>query len=136
MVSPLFFSQLVVFTLLWLVALVHLTRPTRPVTAPATPTEEPKPLTSTPPRAQEPTPCEGLTHKPPCALCERETASPPAPPPLPPAPITPTNRRPRQVDTSRHFCPQVGCAYRGWLGRGNLRANGHPSTAQQKKVIL
>jgi IS1 family transposase len=26
-----------------------------------------------------------------------------------------------------HFCPQRGCRYRGWLGRGNLRANGHPS---------
>ena len=26
-----------------------------------------------------------------------------------------------------HFCPHLGCAYRGWLGRGNLRANGHPS---------
>jgi len=41
--------------------------------------------------------------------------------------MTPTNRRPRQVDTSRHFCPHAGCAYRGWLGLGNLRANGHPS---------
>jgi len=26
-----------------------------------------------------------------------------------------------------HFCPHVGCDYRGWLGLGNLRANGHPS---------
>jgi len=26
-----------------------------------------------------------------------------------------------------HFCPQDGCRYRGWLGLGNLRANGHPS---------
>jgi hypothetical protein len=31
------------------------------------------------------------------------------------------------VDTSQHFCPHAGCRYRGWLGRGNLRANGHPS---------
>jgi hypothetical protein len=38
-----------------------------------------------------------------------------------------TNRRPRVIDTSRHFCPQAGCAYRGWLGLGNIRANGHPS---------
>jgi hypothetical protein len=30
------------------------------------------------------------------------------------------------VDTSQHFCPHGGCRYRGWLGRGNLRANGHP----------
>ena len=26
-----------------------------------------------------------------------------------------------------HFCPHNGCGYRGWLGRGNLQANGHPS---------
>ena len=121
------FSQLVLFALLWLVVLVHLTRPKRPVTAPATPTEEPKPLTPTQPRAQEPKPFEGLTQKPPCALCERETASPPAPPPLPPDPMTPTHRRPRKVDTSMHFCPHGHCAYQGWRGRGNLRANGHPS---------
>jgi IS1 family transposase len=38
-----------------------------------------------------------------------------------------THRRPREVDTSRHFCPHGHCAYRGWLGLGNLRANGHPS---------
>jgi transposase-like protein len=37
-----------------------------------------------------------------------------------------THRRPRTVDTSQHFCPHRGCRYRGWLGRGNLRANGHP----------
>jgi len=26
-----------------------------------------------------------------------------------------------------HFCPHSDCDYRGWLGLGNLRANGHPS---------
>jgi len=31
------------------------------------------------------------------------------------------------VDTSQHFCPHTGCRYRGWLRRGNLRANGHPN---------
>jgi len=41
--------------------------------------------------------------------------------------MPPTNRRPRAVDTSMHFCPHNDCDYRGWLGRGNLRANGHPS---------
>jgi transposase-like protein/IS1 family transposase len=40
--------------------------------------------------------------------------------------MAPTNRRPREVDTSIPFCPHTGCDYRGWLGRGNLRANGHP----------
>jgi IS1 family transposase len=68
-----------------------------------------------------------VTHKPPCALCERETGeTPPAPPPRP-DPMPPTHRRPRTVDTSRHFCPHTDCAYRGWLGMHNLRANGHPS---------
>jgi IS1 family transposase len=38
-----------------------------------------------------------------------------------------TNRRPRTVDTTMHFCPHLGCDYRGWLGLNNLRANGHPS---------
>jgi len=26
-----------------------------------------------------------------------------------------------------HFCPNPDCAYRGWVGWGNLRANGHPN---------
>jgi IS1 family transposase len=41
--------------------------------------------------------------------------------------MPPTHRRPREVDTSRHFCPHATCDYRGWVGLGNLRANGHPS---------
>jgi len=41
--------------------------------------------------------------------------------------MAPTKRRPCAIDTSRHFCPHTGCDYRGWLGLGNLRANGHPS---------
>src|SRR6516164_8452628 len=49
------------------------------------------------------------------------------PPPMQPDPMLPTHRRPREVDTSRHFCPHVHCDYRGWVGLENLRANGHPS---------
>src|SRR3989441_13150657 len=41
--------------------------------------------------------------------------------------MAPTHRRPHAVDTSRHFCPHSDCDYWGWLGLGNLRANGHPS---------
>ena len=44
MVSHHFVYQLVLFALIWLVVILHLTRPKRPVTAPATPTEEPEPL--------------------------------------------------------------------------------------------
>jgi len=78
-------------------------------------------------RSKEPKPFTGLTQKPQCALCEQEAAHPHAPPPAPPEPMPATNRRPRTVDTSQHFCPHEGCRYRGWLGRGNLRANGHPN---------
>src|SRR5712691_9938386 len=126
MVPHQFFSQLVLFALIWLVVILPLTRPKRPVAAPAT-TVLPEPLTPKWPHSHEPKPFEGLTQKPHCALCARDTASPKPPPPVPPDPMAPTNRRPREVDTSRHFCPHSDCDYRGWLGLGNLRANGHPS---------
>jgi hypothetical protein len=125
MVSPHVFSQLVLLALLWLFVIVHLSRPKRPVTAPAVPAL-PEPLTPTRPRSNELKPCEGLTHTPHGALCEQDTASPNAPPPVPPDPMAPTHRRPREVDTSRHFCPHSDWDSRGWRGLGNLRANGHP----------
>ena len=77
-------------------------------------------------RSREPKPFAGLTHKPHCALCEQETGETASAPPQRPAPMPPTHRRPRTVDTSRHFCPHTECAYRGWLGLNNLRGNGHP----------
>jgi IS1 family transposase len=126
-VSHHFVYQLVLFALIWLFIILHLNRPKCPVLAPATPTAEPEPLKPKRHRSNVPQPFEGLTHKPHCALCERENAPPQAPPPVPPDPMPATNRRPREVDTSRHFCPHAGCHYRGWLGFGNLRANGHPS---------
>jgi IS1 family transposase len=30
------------------------------------------------------------------------------------------------VETSAHCCPNTHCRYRGWVGCGNIRANGHP----------
>jgi hypothetical protein len=126
MVSLLFFSQLVLFALIWLFVILYLTWPPRAVTAPASPAlpESLKPKHS---RSHEPKPFAGLMHKPHCALCERDTAHPTAPPPVLPDPMLPTHRRPRTVDTSMHFCPHPECDYRGWRGLGNLRANGHPS---------
>jgi hypothetical protein len=35
--------------------------------------------------------------------------------------------RPRTVNTSGHYCPRKGCRYYGWVGLGNIRANGHPN---------
>src|SRR5882724_13696782 len=126
MVSHHFFSQMILFALLWLLVILHLSRPKRAMTAPAAPAL-PEPIKPKRPRSNEPKPFEGLTQKPHCALCARDTAYPKAPSAVPPAPMAPTHRRPREVDTSRHFCPHSDCDYRGWLGLGNLRANGHPS---------
>ena len=126
MVPHLFFYQLVLFALIWLFVILHLTWPKPGVTAPAVPAE-PKPLKPKRHRSNEPKAFEGLTKKPHCALCERDTAHPQPPCPVPPAPMPAPHRRPREVDTSQHFCPHAGCDFWGWLGLGNLRANGHPS---------
>src|SRR5262245_27500213 len=85
----------------------------------------PKPPRRT--RSKEPKPFTGLTQRPQCVLCDHEAAHPHVPPPAPPEPMPSTHRRPRTVDTSQHFCPHGGCRYRGWRGRDNLRANGHPN---------
>ena len=124
MIPHQFYYQLVVLRLLWLFVILHLAWPSQGVT---TQTKPAKPITPHRQRSTGPQPFAGLTHKPPCALCEQEAAYPKAPPPVPPDPMPPTTRRPRTVDTSKHFCPHTGCRYRGWLGLGNLRANGHPS---------
>ncbi|HZI76673.1 MAG TPA: hypothetical protein VFD73_22135, partial [Gemmatimonadales bacterium] len=47
----------------------------------------------------------------------------------------PTRGRRRQVDTSTHFCPNPDCTYRGWVGWGNLRANGHPSGGPWRQLL-
>jgi IS1 family transposase len=124
MVSHLFFYQLALLTLLWLFIMLHLSwlRPSAAnTTTPATP------ITPKRTRSTEPKAVAGLTHKPHCVLCEQATRETAPPPPVPPAPMPPTNRRPRTVDTSRHFCPHAECDYRGWLELNNLRANGHPN---------
>jgi IS1 family transposase len=46
-----------------------------------------------------------------------------------------TRGRWREIDTSHHFCPNPDCAYRGWVGWGNLRANGHPSGGPWRQLL-
>jgi transposase-like protein len=101
------------------------------VTAPRQPIAPSKPPRRK--RSKEPKPFAGLTQRPHCALGEHEAAHPDTPPPPPPEPMPPTHRRPRTVDTSGHFSSHTGCRYRGGLGRGNLRANGHPSGSQWRQ---
>jgi IS1 family transposase len=126
MIPHLFYYQLVVLGLLWFCVMLHVVWPSRDARSQPQPAEA-APIKPKRTRSHEPQPFAGLTHKPPCARCAQEAVHPHAPPPVPPAPMPPTLRRPRTVDTSRHFCPHAGCRYRGWLGWGNLRANGHPN---------
>src|SRR5262245_22457390 len=127
MIPPLFFSQLALLGLLWLCVMLQLAWPSRGPVSSQRSVEPETPVKSRRKRSNAPQPFVGLPHKPPCALWAHEASHPPPPPPMRPAPMSPTTRRPRQVDTSRHFCPQEGCDYRGWLGLGNLWANGHPN---------
>jgi IS1 family transposase len=124
MVSELFFYQLALIALLWLCCMLQWVWPSERV-IPGAPLPPPPLLPRK--RSREPKPFAGLTRKPPCAACEQAHEHVPQPPGCPPPRIVPTRGRPRQVDTSRHFCPHPDCAYQGWVGLGNLCANGHPS---------
>src|SRR5262249_2913770 len=66
---------------------------------------------------------------------EHGTAASPHAPSTPPPRIVPTRGRRRHVDTSTHFCSNPDCAYRGWVGWGNLRANGHPSGSPWRPLL-
>jgi hypothetical protein len=94
MVSHLFYYQLALFVLVWLFVMLHLTWSKPGVTIPSMPAKPRRRRTS------ELKPIAGLTEKPHCVLCERDTAHPKPPPPGPPDPMPPTHRRPRTVDTS------------------------------------
>jgi IS1 family transposase len=124
MVSHLFFYQLVLLGLLWLCCMLHYAWPSGHA-ADLQRLPQPLPPPRTLPRAPKPFP--GLTHKPHCDACEHAPASRPQAPCAPPPPIVSTRGRRRQVDTARHFCPDPDCRYGGWLGLGNINANGHPS---------
>ena len=123
MVSHLFFYQLMFLGLLWLCVMLHYAWPNECAGG------DQRPSKSLPSRkrSSDPKPFPGLTRKPPCAACEQAHEHGLQPPGCPPPRIVPTRGRPRQVDTSFHFCPHANCAYRGWVSWGNLSANGHPS---------
>src|SRR5215468_1341870 len=125
------YYQLVILVLLWLCLMMSHLWPSPTGGVPKTPTPPIKPQRR---RSHEPKPFVGLTHKPHCALCEQETDATAPASPQRPDPLPPTNRRPRMVDTSMHFCPHTGCAYRGWLGLGNVRANGHPNSGPWRQL--
>jgi IS1 family transposase len=125
MVSNLVVYQLALIALVWLFLMLSWLWPSEPAAARPLP---PTPVTPPRKRSTAPTPFTGLTRKPHCDACEqtikdRRLPLPSAPPPK----IISTRGRRHHVDTSRHFCPDADCRYGGWVGLGNLQANGHPS---------
>ena len=77
------------------------------------------------------------TKRPPCPACvaapeaeENEVGTVDEQPPM----IEQIRGRPRSVDTSSHFCPRKRCRYYGWLGLGNICANGHPNGGRWRQL--
>jgi hypothetical protein len=107
MVSHLFFYQLVLIALVWLCVMLQWMWPSAPAAACSTTPEAPPPQ---PKRQREPKPFEGLTIKPHCDACASSSAPHPQTPSVQPPRIVMMRGHCRQVDTSRHFCPNSACA--------------------------
>src|SRR5215510_8951163 len=131
MVSHLLFYQLTLIALVWLCVMLHWAWPSDSTPCPP----PPAPTPPVPKRPREPKPFAGLTTKPPCDACEHASDLRPEVPRTPPPRIVPTRGRRRQVDPSTHFCPNPDCTYRGWVGWGNLRANGHPNGGPWRQLL-
>jgi IS1 family transposase len=123
MTPNLLFYQLLLVALVVIYILIHVWWPDPSRATPPRPLKPDKPRRK---RSKEPKPFTGYLHKPLCEACEKGTDTPPKAPGSPPPVILFTRGRRRTVDTSGHFCPDQDCAYHGWLGRGNIRSNGHP----------
>jgi len=123
MTPNILFEQLLVVALVLICLLMHVWGPSSRSPASQRPFKPAKPRRK---RAKAPKPFTGYIHKPLCEACEQRLdarlKAPGAPPPM----IICTRGRRRTVDTSGQFCPEHDCSYHGWLGRGNIRSNGHP----------
>ena len=82
----------------------------------------------------DPKPFPGLTTKPLCDACEHVVAPCQQVSPVPPPLLMFTRGRRRALNTQQHFCPDQECAYYGWVGRGNIRANGHPGGGRWRQL--
>lgn len=117
------FDALLLCGLLWFSLLLYWIW-LRQQLAPCQTTPTPARLIKT--RSKDPKPFPGLTHKPQCDACEHSPKPAPQAPPCPPPLLASPCGRRREVDTQQHYCPNPSCDYGGWVGHGNLRANGHP----------
>src|SRR5215471_9943787 len=123
MASNLWFYQLLLASLVLICLIIHVWWPDPLRMTPPPPLQSHTPRRK---RSKEPKPFTGYIHKPLCEACEHGIDSRPQVPGSPPPGMILTRGRKRTVDTQSQFCPDPDCAYHGWLGRGNIRANGHP----------
>ena len=130
MTPNLLFYQLLLVAVVLICLIIHLWWPDPARTTPSSPLKPDKPRRK---RSKEPKPFTGYIHKPLCEACEQGLDIRPEAPSVPPPMILFTRGRRRTVDTSGHFCPDQDCSYHGWLGRGNIRANGHPGGQQWRQ---
>jgi transposase-like protein/IS1 family transposase len=79
-------------------------------------------------------PFAGLTRQPVCERCATEAEKQEERTKEPPAKIEHERGRPAEVDTGNHFCPEEGCEYHGWVDRGNIISNGHPSGGRWRQL--
>src|SRR2546423_13674601 len=123
MASPLLFYQLLLVALVCLCSVLQALWPgARTGVRPPLPHPSPP----RPKRSRELKPFAGLLHTPLCAACEQAAEpghkAPRTPPPL----LTYARGRKRTIDSQNQLCSDVDCSYYGWLGRGDIRANGQP----------
>src|SRR5713101_2736569 len=124
MVSNLVFYQLALIALGWLFLMLSWWWSSEPAAARPIP---PTPVTPPRKRSTAPKPFTGLARKPHCDACAQAIEGLRLPlPSAPPPKLVSTQGRRRHVDTSRHCCPDADGRYGGWLGLGNISANGHP----------
>ncbi len=73
------------------------------------------------------------TCRPDCPACQaagEEVERPPRPAPR----QKKKAGRPRKVKTEWHFCPDQSCTHYGWVGLGNIIANGHPNGGRWRQL--
>jgi hypothetical protein len=127
MVHDLLFHTLLLFGILGLsMSLIWVWRQRHAATSHAT--------TQATRRAPGHKPFPGLTRKPSCVTCEDRAQEQVKASPTAPSPMVPRRGCPRTVDTQHQFCPSPHCAYYGWVGFGNVRANGHPSGGRWRQL--
>src|SRR2546428_13190371 len=108
MVSHLVVYQLMLIALLWVFLMLSWVWPSEPAAARPLP---PTPVTPPRKRSTAPTPFPGLIRQPHCDACAQAVASHRESPCAPSPRLISTRGRRRQVDTSRHCCPEPAFSY-------------------------